>query len=287
MYNGIKTDWDYIRNSVKWAEKLCNRFSGSSELPKYIQRICEDKNYANQFNRCHELLSKGIDTIDSLLNWVASLFDNKKILFEMSMPQLSDKIEQCKGGLNLLEEWIDYRTAQKGCANCGLEDYLQKIETTEIDKNNIIPSFRKRFYRLWLDTVLPEYPAAIEFRRKSHERIIAEFSELDKQQFEIAKSRIIQQLINNLPVLDRFSNAEDELGILRRELNKQRRIMPLRLLFKKIPNILLSLKPCFMMSPLTVSLFLESKNYIFDTVIFDEASQVCTENAMRCSCLLR
>lgn len=35
-----------------------------------------------------------------------------------------------------------------------------------------------------------------------------------------------------------------------------------------------------MMSPLSVSLFLEAETYQFDTVIFDEASQVCTENAI-------
>lgn len=35
-----------------------------------------------------------------------------------------------------------------------------------------------------------------------------------------------------------------------------------------------------MMSPLSVSLFLEADSFKFDTVIFDEASQVCTENAI-------
>ena len=34
------------------------------------------------------------------------------------------------------------------------------------------------------------------------------------------------------------------------------------------------------MSPLSVSLFLEAETYKFDMVIFDEASQVCTENAI-------
>ena len=56
--------------------------------------------------------------------------------------------------------------------------------------------------------------------------------------------------------------------------------MPVRKLFKEIPNLLLTLKPCLMMSPLSVSLFLEADSYMFDTVIFDEASQVCTENAI-------
>ena len=35
-----------------------------------------------------------------------------------------------------------------------------------------------------------------------------------------------------------------------------------------------------MMSPLSVSLFLENPGYVFDVVIFDEASQVKPENAI-------
>ncbi|MHC6181043.1 AAA domain-containing protein [Clostridium sp. JNZ X4-2] len=42
----------------------------------------------------------------------------------------------------------------------------------------------------------------------------------------------------------------------------------------------MSLKPCLMMSPLSVSLFLQGDSYNFDIVIFDEASQVCTEDAI-------
>lgn len=56
--------------------------------------------------------------------------------------------------------------------------------------------------------------------------------------------------------------------------------MPIRKLFRAIPNLLLTLKPCLMMSPLSVGLFLEAESYDFDTIIFDEASQVCTENAI-------
>ncbi len=56
--------------------------------------------------------------------------------------------------------------------------------------------------------------------------------------------------------------------------------MPLRKLFNEVPNLLTSLRPCFMMSPLSVSVFLEAKSYDFDMVIFDEASQVHTEDAI-------
>ena len=81
-----------------------------------------------------------------------------------------------------------------------------------------------------------------------------------------------------MPSLDSFTTGE--VNILKKELGKQRKIMPIRQLFSQIPNLLTTLKPCLMMSPLTVSQFLESELYTFDTVIFDEASQVKTENAL-------
>ena len=45
-------------------------------------------------------------------------------------------------------------------------------------------------------------------------------------------------------------------------------------------NLLVRLKPCWMMSPLAVSTYLESPEFPFDVVIFDEASQVLPWNAI-------
>ena len=56
--------------------------------------------------------------------------------------------------------------------------------------------------------------------------------------------------------------------------------MPIRKLFQSIPNLLLTLKPCLMMSPLSVAYFLEAGSYQFDMVIFDEASQIFPQDAI-------
>lgn len=198
----------------------------------------------------------------------------------MQVSSLTARVDACLNKLAALEEWIDFRTARSHCYETGLREYVEQIDALSIPSNSIIPIFKKRFFRLWLDSVLPEYPVVANFRHKVQESIIQEFAQLDKLQFTIARSRIRSKLINGLPSLDHFTSGVDEVSVLKRELGKQRRIMPIRLLFKRIPNLILSLKPCLMMSPLSVSLFLESDAFMFDTVIFDEASQVCTENAI-------
>src|SRR5207244_261889 len=57
--------------------------------------------------------------------------------------------------------------------------------------------------------------------------------------------------------------------------------MPVRILLARISELVSDLKPCLMMSPLTVSHFLSS-NQQFDLVVFDEASQVPPQDAINC-----
>jgi very-short-patch-repair endonuclease len=64
------------------------------------------------------------------------------------------------------------------------------------------------------------------------------------------------------------------VGILRRELAKKRRHMPTRRLIESMPTLLPRLKPCFLMSPLSVAQFLDASLPPFDLVVFDEASQI-------------
>lgn len=68
--------------------------------------------------------------------------------------------------------------------------------------------------------------------------------------------------------------ADSEMGKLRRELQKQRKHMPIRQLVQNLPTLLPKLKPCLLMSPLSVAQYLDASHAQFDVVVFDEASQI-------------
>ncbi len=280
LYNGFNTDWENILKCLNWANLFRKIVDQHNLGTNFINNICTNP---EKIKLCEEYalkLENAVDYIGIEFNWFLSLFDDKEKIKGSSMPALEDRLEKCLNGMSLLEEWIDFRNTRESCKAEGLQDYIDKVQEMHINTNDIIPIFKKRFYRLWLDAILPGYPSVMNFRRRIHESTIKEFTNLDKLQFDIAKARIQKKLIDNLPSLERFTSGADEISILKRELGKQRRIMPLRKLFMAIPNLLLTLKPCLMMSPLSVSLFLEAESYNFDIVIFDEASQVCTENAI-------
>ena len=125
-----------------------------------------------------------------------------------------------------------------------------------------------------------EREALARFSRAKLSRAVASFTTLDSKHTVTARKRIAAKLIGAMPNTEREWRGEDELSILQRENEKRRGHMPLRKLFAKIPNLLQTLKPCFMMSPLSVSYFLEKESYAFDLVIFDEASQLFPEDAI-------
>ena len=79
------------------------------------------------------------------------------------------------------------------------------------------------------------------------------------------------------------SSHNSELGILQSEFNRKRRRMPIRKLLSSSGGLIQTIKPCFLMSPLSIAQFINPQSVstmFFDVVIFDEASQVRPEDAL-------
>ena len=71
-----------------------------------------------------------------------------------------------------------------------------------------------------------------------------------------------------------------DLALLQNEAKKQKRFIPVRDLTARAGTALRELKPCWMMSPLTVAKYLPKVEGLFDLVIIDEGSQMRPENAL-------
>jgi very-short-patch-repair endonuclease len=70
------------------------------------------------------------------------------------------------------------------------------------------------------------------------------------------------------------------MALLRNEFPKQRRFAPVRSLLSRAGAAIQSLKPCFMMSPLSLAKFARPEQLEFDILLVDEASQMKPEEAL-------
>lgn len=279
-YDEVDTDWDRLYSALQFADNF-KHFIITYSLPQsFVESICLDKKIVDYSNEKNEKLIRLTHLFKIPYDWFKSLFEQADIFDDYVFEDLMNRLTNCKNKKYLLEEWVDYCSNRERCQKAGLGEYIVQIDKASIDDEYIVDAYLKRFYHLWLDAVLPNFPAVQYFRGKIQEQTVNEFCELDKGQFRIAQARVRERVLSRIPDFDSINGARDEIAILKRELNKQRRLMPLRKLFKEIPNLITSLRPCFMMSPLSVSMFLEAQSYDFDMVIFDEASQVHTEDAI-------
>lgn len=279
-YAGMKSDWKKISEALFFAKRFKLLIENNNLPDEFVKKICCEKEFIENCKliKCHFTTLQ--NEVNDSIKWMIGLFEQSEMLEKYSFKDLIEKLTKCKNNINLLQEWIDYRNNRRKCIENGLGNYISKVEEMSINDNHIVDAYFKRFYSLWLDIVIPQSPAIQEFRSKTHLQTIEEFKKLDKDQFKIAQARVRQQVYKNMPDFNSSTVATSEIGTLKKEFNKKSRRMPLRRLFQEIPHLLTTLKPCFMMSPLSVSVFLEANSYDFDLVIFDEASQVHPEDAI-------
>jgi very-short-patch-repair endonuclease len=132
----------------------------------------------------------------------------------------------------------------------------------------------------WLSAVIRDRPPLERFQSLTHEQRVLEFRELDQAVLVENRVKLIQQLRDAAQDRLRGEAARAGLPHLQRQITRQRNIAPLRRTMQLSGAAIRAVKPCFMMSPMTVAQMLPGGEPVFDLVIFDEASQLPTEDAV-------
>jgi very-short-patch-repair endonuclease len=218
----------------------------------------------------------------------ADLFDPARavstslILNDTPLPDLGKWATARAADVDRLDEWARFVQVAKDATAFGIAGILDEVRAGEFTAAAAANAFQARFYRMWLDALHQKVPILATFATDTHERLLARFAQLDRLSIRSTPGRVRGRLLTNSTRPRTRDGAPDasELGILLREVNKKRRHLPLRHLFRQIPAILPRIKPCLMMSPLAVSTYLDTPELSFDIVIFDEASQVRPHDAV-------
>ena len=274
---GIDTNWNVIKTDLDILE----------EFDKTVRTVVTNESVKHICNNieCRDKLKEQLFKLRNLITVVEpeiDYFEKQFLDVDFStenMLSVASRLEACLNGFSELNKWLDYVETRAECDKNGLADFTSQIVTVDNSIKDVCAAFERGFYHQWLGLAMDMVPAVQSFRRRVHEQRIDRFISTDEKQFELSRKRIRKSIISTYPSVNQVSRGS-ELQILRHEMEKKRRIMPLRKLFKSIPNLLLTLKPCLMMSPLSVAYFLEAGLYQFDMVIFDEASQIFPQDAI-------
>ena len=136
--------------------------------------------------------------------------------------------------------------------------------------------------------VLPLWEACANALRHTDsaqlEEAIDRYRELVSLFQQLTRKELVARLSSRIPVGDRDPQLSSELTLLRKRIANKGRGASIRSVIDQMPTLLPRLCPVMLMSPLSVAQYLEMEAPKFDLVIFDEASQMPTNEAVGSLC---
>ncbi len=257
-----------LRSDTDWLIALHRKRVEGRISDAVLQRIAEGGKPAIQTEQLAELQRQTAVLSDQL----AQLTKRLELRDDPLHQPLALLHQRCVEQLSQMERIYEMAQYNRLCVD--LHQHQLTTLTEQIWSGALAPAqmqhyLRHNWYRYLLHHAYTHFETLRFFDRSRHESAIQEFRKLDMGLFHQAQERLVAQHFQQLP-----SGSAGEMEVLRREMNKKRRHLPIRQLLAQAGRAVQKIKPVFMMSPMSVATYLQPGELEFDLVIFDEASQV-------------
>lgn len=278
------------------ATELNNRIESARHLRELVDAICEEHAAWRTSLETHlvELLQKGSTQLSrggearACINGLLAAWNAYEEAIECIIPfietirekattfeALETQLTQALAHREAMRSVMRYQGFYRNVPTYGLVAFVEAMETGQLDVTQIGTIYRALYLEEMLEQVLTAAPTLCQFTGLNQEQRVRNFCELDEKYKTLSKQIVFAKLAAKLPRRRLGPCPEGtELGILKRECEKRARQKPVRQLLEQIPTLAPLLKPCFLMSPLSVAQYLPPDTAQFDCIVFDEASQI-------------
>jgi very-short-patch-repair endonuclease len=195
---------------------------------------------------------------------------------------LVDRLELLLSHQTELGDFIGLSEQRQSLCAAGLSEMLVCADKLSLAPDRLPKLFETLVSQRRADQVRRQAPAlcqngpALEARRRA-------FAERDRIKIYGDRVAVRERLLDRRPFPGSNYGSRKtwtEMALLANEFGKQRRFTPVRDLLSRARGSIGVLKPCFMMSPLSLAKFLKPSEVGFDLLVIDEASQMRPEDAL-------
>jgi Protein of unknown function (DUF4011)/REase_MTES_1575/AAA domain/Protein of unknown function (DUF3320) len=198
-------------------------------------------------------------------NWIKETLTQLQNI-QTLLPQLRNwmnYVQLCNQGEGLILHWLIRDYENKLCHAENISDYFYYTVHASIAQRIISQHESLSLFNVGL----------FESKIEQYKIIAKDFQNLTIQELRV---KLAAQLSNTTAEAMQSS----EIGILQRAIKNRGRGISIRKLFDQIPALLPRIAPCMLMSPISVAQYFDVNTKHFDILIFDEASQLPTCEAV-------
>ena len=273
-YAGHRTDFVAIRRVIDWADDVRavvgRAVSGEVAQSVLFLDLPRQQDGIQQLFQFRQLRQALLD--EFLEGHRASV----RAELETPFAETSIFLHGLAESIDDIVEWGRYSAALTALQQSGLASAANFCVQKQVAASHVNGIVRRSALESWVDAVRQSDQRLKTFAAQDRDHITNSFRELDQRLIRLSASKAVEVCNARRPTL-----GAGAAGLIASEANKQRRHMPIRVLVEQAAPVVQALKPCMMMSPLSVSQFLPS-SMRFDVVVFDEASQVRPADAINC-----
>lgn len=275
-----ETDTSVVRSMLDWLVKYQESRSGGMDDQSLIKYILDSKSVPEDLTELRSSISAELQKLKAqaarIGNYLVVSHDAVygRNLDDTSLEQLLQVTKRWNDNLDKLIDWSRYQRAHNECEAIGLKLYLDSLIEQKVMPDDLVTKFQKSILYFVFVKAIEENPLLERFDALTQDQIVAKFQQLDDWQRDLAKIRVKKRLYEQKPDANWEGSKTSELGYLQRQFRLKRGHHPIRKVFANVPRMVQKLCPCFMMSPLSLSQFVDPKVMKFDVVVFDEASQM-------------
>lgn len=266
-FNGNSFDMTAIESDLKNIEniKILGNEKGVSNFPQWLKEFYLHNN------------QNLTDSIKILKDFSLAEADLLQYLYEIPN---DENLQLIVKNIDQLENRINYNALKAKAESLDLLWFIDFLEKGFLNTDNLEHEFEKIIHlNLFIKTVYNS-SALNSFDAGIYESQIQQYKELHKEFTELTKNQLIVKLSNQIPNFVQEAAQSSEIGILQKAVRNKGRGLSIRKLFDQIPTLIPRLKPCMLMSPISVAQYFDVNEEHFDIVIFDEASQLPTSEAI-------
>lgn len=277
LWRQESTDWTGLESYVAWVVEfrgVFQRYNLGPEAIETAQMPSPNLSAVQQLQTALNALDANIRALGERIGWPEGY------LVGVDFSELGTRVRGLAENLPQAHAWATFESVRTLAEN-GLAGELVKLALTQhIAFADLAPAFLRAVYQKWLIAAVQARKPLLEFNTLLHEQRVTEFKDLDRKALTDNLASLIGNVRNDIQRKLQTDKAAEAMPFLRKEIARQRGQSPLRRTMKHAGPAIRAIKPCFMMSPLTVAQLLDSSQPEFDLVIFDEASQLPVEDAI-------
>ena len=287
-WSGLSTDADAMSDAIELAQQIRSRIADLADttddlvaLRRHVGELVVD---ANELLTPEGVVAISNSRLASAVNEYRSAVEelSKLATTDVAALSLNDQGAVCQSILDYqpkLNAWCNWCRTREEAIGAGLMPLIDMLEKEGVSAERAIELFEAGYARWFAIHLIDEEPKLSELITDVHMDDIEAYRRLEDRLSALSVRYIRAKLCGRIPDKNSVSK-KDGYGILKHQLQLQRRHKPVRQLATEMGDAFPALAPCMLMSPLSIAQYLPADHALFDLVIFDEASQIATWDAI-------